>query len=207
MIHVHQPRGFAGGEKQRRSQTDPSRYPSFQIRYVANGCLECGAADFLGCLLLLAILLGAWALVVSASEGWSRGPLYFAIVVIAIPSVLLGISWLTSSLTRRSRKRVNAVAGKRLREAQQLEKERKIEAISYENTHCEKCGGSDIEPTTTVYSRDTIKTKTEVVYHYDSEGNETGRSEYSREVPTVTHDRITSLTCRICGNVWRQREL
>jgi hypothetical protein len=51
---------------------------------------EEGRSDFAGCLLLVALAVGLWMVVVSWSEGWSSGPLYFTAMIVAIPALFTG---------------------------------------------------------------------------------------------------------------------
>jgi hypothetical protein len=155
---------------------------------------EEGRSGFAGCLLLVAIAVGLWMVVVSWSEGWSSGPLYFTAVIVAIPALWLMVSLLAAKGRERRRIRENA-----------LEEKRRREEIEYKNAHCPVCKAKDIESKTYESTYESTKLETEREDRYDREGRYTGHSEHQREVPTTRRMYTTWLTCKKCGESWLKK--
>jgi ribosomal protein L44E len=152
---------------------------------------EEGRSDFAGCLLLVAIAVGLWMVVVSWSEGWSSGPLYFTAVIVAIPALWLTVSLLAAKGRERRRIRENA-----------LQEKLRREEIEYANTHCPVCKATDIESKTHESTYETTEAQIEREDRYDREGRYIGHSEHERWVPTTKRKYWTWLTCTKCGKGW-----
>jgi ribosomal protein L44E len=152
---------------------------------------ELERGEFGGCVLLATLCVGLWMVVVSASEGWSSDPLYFAAVIVAIPVVWLAVSSLAAKRRERRRIRENA-----------LQEKRKREEIEYKNTHCPVCNATDIESKTYESTYEGTEEQTEYEDRYDREGGYIGHSEHRRSVPTTKRRYWIWLTCTRCGNGW-----
>lgn len=152
---------------------------------------DVGSSDFAGCLLLAGVAIGLWMVVVSWSEKWSSGPLYFAAVIVVAPALWLTLSVLATKLRERKRIRQNA-----------LDAERRRQEIQYQNTHCPVCEGTDIESKDYESTYDTTELQSEREDRYDREGRYIGHSEHQREVPTTKRRYWTWLTCNKCGKGW-----
>jgi hypothetical protein len=152
---------------------------------------DVGSSDFAGCLLLAGVAIGLWMVVVSWSEKWSSGPLYFAVVIVVAPALWLTLSVLATKLRERKRIRQNA-----------LEAERVRQELQYYNIHCPACDASDYGSETFSETYETTETQTDYEYRYNSDNEYIGRSEHERSVP-VTRTRYTiRQKCNKCGKTW-----
>jgi hypothetical protein len=149
--------------------------------------------DFAGCLLVAAIPVGLWMVVVSGSEGWSSGPLYFAAVIVGLPV----LSLMMSSLAAKRRERRRIVEDRR-------EEQRRRKEIEYRNTHCPVCGATDPHSRTDVQTYEGTEMQSDYEARYNSEGRFIGHSEHFRTVPATKREYTTWLTCKQCREVWRE---
>jgi hypothetical protein len=136
---------------------------------------DASSSDFAGCLLLAGVGIGLWMVVVSWSEKWSSGPLYFAAVIVIGPAIWLILS--VSAAKHREEKR---------RRRQALEAERVRQEIQYNNTHCPACDASDYGSETFSETYESTETQTDYEYRYNSDDEYIGRSEHERSVPITT---------------------
>jgi hypothetical protein len=129
--------------------------------------------------------------VVSWSEKWSTGPLYFAGVIVVAPALWLTVSLLAAKGRERRTARENA-----------LEEKRRREAVEYKNTHCPVCNATEIESKTHESTYEGTEEQIEYEDRYNREGRYIGHSEHRRSVPATKRSYWTWLTCTKCGKGW-----
>jgi transcription elongation factor Elf1 len=152
---------------------------------------ESGHSDFAGCTLLVGLAVAIWMLIVSWTEGWSRGPLHFAGVIVIVPGLWLVISVLATKQREGQRRRKQA-----------LEREQRRKEVEYRNTHCPKCNASDYKSQTSSSTYETTEVVTDHEDRYNRDDEYTGRSEHHRTVPVTKTRYSTWHTCNRCGEVW-----